>query len=97
MITDCVFDETVTVLRFQSGRHDVAAAAGRVLRGSEGVRLVPVGPPAFEEAWTLFLERPDKRWSFADCTSFVVMEDLDIRKAASFDRNFAEAGFAVLP
>jgi hypothetical protein len=32
-----------------------------------------------------------------NCTSFVLMENLGLRKALAFDRNFAEAGFAMIP
>jgi len=51
----------------------------------------------FEAAWSLFLDRADKRWSFTDCTSFVLMENLGIRKAVTFDGNFRQAGFAMFP
>jgi len=51
----------------------------------------------FDAAWSLFLDLPDNGWSFTDCTSFVLMENLDILHALSFDRNFSEAGFGVLP
>jgi len=39
----------------------------------------------------------DKRWSFTDCTSFVLMQNLGIRKALTFDANFRQAGFATFP
>jgi len=97
VLSDYVFDETLTTLLFQSGRHDVAAAAGRAILESEALRMVRVEAPVFEDAWALFLERPDKRWSFTDCTSFVLMDHLNIRSALAFDRNFSEAGFALLP
>jgi predicted nucleic acid-binding protein len=97
VLSDFVFDETVTTLRFRAGRHDVAAAAGRVILESKAFDRVSVEAPVFQAAWSLFLERPDKHWSFTDCTSFALMENLDLRKALAFDRNFAEAGFAVLP
>ena len=97
VLSDYVFDETVTTLRFQSRRHDVAVTAGKAILESKAFDRVSVEEPVFEAAWSLFLERPDKRWSFTDCTSFVLMENLDLRKALAFDRNFVEAGFAVIP
>ena len=48
-------------------------------------------------SWKLFVRRSEKRWSFTDCTSFVLMNNLDLRKALAFDRNFVEAGFAMIP
>ena len=97
VLSDYVFDETITTLRFQSGRHDVAAAAGRAILDSKGFDRVSVEPPVFEAAWSVFLDRADKPWSFTDCTSFVLMENLGIRKALAFDANFRQAGFATFP
>lgn len=97
VLSDYVFDETITTLRFQSGRHDVAAAAGDAILGSKAFERVTVEAPVFEAAWSLFRERTDKPWSFTDCTSFVLMENLGIRKALAFDANFRQAGFAVFP
>ncbi len=43
------------------------------------------------------LERPGKTYSFADCTSFVLMRRLGITRAATLDADFAREGFEVLP
>lgn len=94
--TDYIFDETITAILFHSNRHDIAAAAGKTLRESS-LEMVRIEPPVFEAAWSLFLDHPDKHWSFTDCTSFVLMEKLGIRGALTFDRNFREAGFATFP
>ena len=51
----------------------------------------------FETAWSLLLDGEDKRWSFTNCTSFVLMEREGIRKALTWDENFVQAGFARLP
>ena len=97
VFSDYVFDETVTALVVQSKRHEMASAAGRAILESKNLRLVRVESPAFEAAWKLFVRRSDKRWSFTDCTSFVLMENLGIRKALTFDANFRQAGFAMFP
>ena len=97
VFSDYVFDETVTALVMRSKRHDLASAAGRAVLTSRNLRLVRVESPAFEEAWKLFVRRSDKRWSFTDCTSFVLMDNLGIRKALTFDANFRQAGFATFP
>jgi hypothetical protein len=44
----------------------------------------------------LFMERRDKDWSLADCISFLVMEDRQIREAATSDKHFEEANFVAL-
>src|SRR5213594_42433 len=97
VLSDYVFDETVTALVVRSRRHDLASAAGRAILDSKNLRMVRVESPAFAAAWKLFVRRSDKRWSFTDCTSFVLMENMDLRKALAFDRNFVEAGFAMIP
>ncbi len=97
ILSDYVFDETVTTLRLRSRRHDIAATAGRTIMESETLRMARIEPPVFEAAWSLFVDRSDKEWSFTDCTSFALMESLGIRKALSFDENFRQAGFATLP
>jgi len=87
----------IATIRFKSGRHDVAAAAGHAILKSTAFERVFVEPPVFDAAWSLFLDRADKPWSFTDCTSFVLMENLGIRKAVAFDANFRQAGFATFP
>jgi hypothetical protein len=49
-----------------------------------------------ELAKQIILRYQDKRFSFTDAISFVVMERLGIRFAFSFDRNFAQYGFTSL-
>ena len=44
-------------------------------------------------AWTLCQSRSDKPWSLVDCTSFVLMQQLNIQQALTTDRHFEQAGF----
>jgi len=50
-----------------------------------------------ERAQQILFQYTDKDFSFADAISFAVMERLDIRRAFTFDRDFAQYGFTVLP
>lgn len=97
LYSDYVFDETVTTTLALTRRHEAAKKVGETLRASLLFRMARVDEAAFEEAWLLFRERPEKEWSFTDCTSFVLMERLGLKRALSFDRNFREAGFATFP
>src|SRR5206468_6383887 len=97
VLSDYGFDETVTALVVRSKRHDLASAAGRAILDSKNLRIVRVESPAFATAWKLFVRRSDKRWSFTDCTSFVLMDNLGIHNAVTFDANFQQAGFAMFP
>jgi predicted nucleic acid-binding protein len=50
-----------------------------------------------ELAWKLFLRYDDKGFSMMDCTSFAGMQQLGLRRAFTFDRHRAQAGFEPLP
>lgn len=97
VLIDYVFEETVTTLLYRSGRHGVAARAGEALRGPRALGMLHVVAGVLDAAWALFLDRKDKRGSFTDCTAFVLMGNLGIRKAVTFDANFRQAGFATFP
>jgi uncharacterized protein len=72
--------------------------ASGFLRDTERSRLVIVRSRASDEdlAKQVIFRHQDKRFSFTDAISFVVMERLAIRYAFSFDRNFAQYGLTVL-
>ncbi len=38
----------------------------------------------------------DKTWGLMDCISFVVMREMKITDALTFDKHFAQAGFNIL-
>jgi len=94
--TDYVLDESFTLLRHRAGLAPVARLS-TLLRESPSIRRVRIGEAVFEEGLRLMLSRPDKKWSFTDCTSFVTMRETRIARAFTWDHNFAEAGFEVLP
>ncbi len=94
--TDYVLDETFTLLRLRAGLAPVARLSA-LLRESPSIRRVRIGEAAFEESLRLMLSQPDKKWSFTDCTSFVTMRETRIPRAFTWDHNFAEAGFEILP
>jgi uncharacterized protein len=97
ILHDYVFDEMVTTLRSHSRSHQVAVAAGEAIWRSRTTELLPVNRPTMEAAWKLFVDRPDRLWSFTDCVSFVVMGQQGLREALSFDENFKQAGFITRP
>ena len=60
---------------------------------SAHLRIVFVGPEIEDEA-IRWLRRHDERpYSFVDATSFLVMRDLKISNALTFDADFTAAGF----
>ncbi|NET48919.1 MAG: type II toxin-antitoxin system VapC family toxin [Merismopedia sp. SIO2A8] len=44
-------------------------------------------------AWSLCQARPDKPWSLADCSSFVIMQQMAITTALTTDHHFEQAGY----
>lgn len=91
-----VFDETVTLCLYRLGR-DAAVRVGETLLDTRSVDLVRTTPDDEAKAWKLFCARADKDYSFTDCTSFVMMSRLGVRKAAALDEDFRREGFDVLP
>ncbi|HHV61663.1 MAG TPA: type II toxin-antitoxin system VapC family toxin [Firmicutes bacterium] len=95
-VLDYVLDETFTRLRLTIG-HSPAAAFGNAIMTSNLYTVVNVDARIFRLAWGWFKKYDDKDFSFTDCTSFVVMKALKLEKAFTFDRHFAQAGFACCP
>lgn len=56
-----------------------------------------IGAARAEKARRWFFTWKDERFSFTDCTSFVVMEEMRIRKALTTHRRFSQAGFETVP
>lgn len=85
--TDHILVESWTLLRVRIHRNAAEAFWGG-LRG--GVAVVePVGAADLQAAWTIGQDFPDQDFSLVDRTSFAVMERLGLRRAASFDDDFA--------
>ena len=95
MTSNFVFDETVTFCRLRFG-HQPAATVGETLRDPAVVNLVRVSVEDEVRAWRLFCDRPDKEYSYTDCTSFVLMRRLGLNEALSLDRDFQREGFSML-
>lgn len=66
------------------------------LRDSPGVKIIPQSSEQFDRAVQLYRERVDKQWSLTDCSSFLLMTELNITEALAHDRHFEQAGFRVL-
>jgi hypothetical protein len=56
-----------------------------------------VTPAQISRAWILFKQHAAAGWSFTDCTSKVVIDDLGIATAIALDNHFRQFGVAVLP
>jgi len=66
------------------------------LLANASVLVVPTAESSFEQAFRLYKERPDKRWSLIDCSSFALMNRFGIEGALTSDKHFEQAGFRAL-
>jgi predicted nucleic acid-binding protein len=94
--TSYILDEVVTFFNSRN-QHAKAVELGKRLISSSSVQLIHVNESLFFEAWQYFEQFSDKSYSLTDCISFVLMEQLKIRTALTFDNHFVQAGFERLP
>lgn len=95
--SDYVLDESYTIIRIRAG-HKVAVQFGEALRASRLLRIEHITAEIIEAAWRTFKDYSDHEFSFTDCTSFVLMEQLGIEAAFTYDAHFKEYGrFLVNP
>ena len=94
--TDYVIDETLTLIRFRLGLR-AAARWWAQIDASSRIRWERIDASRAEKARTWFFDWTDKEFSFTDCTSFVVMEELNLQRALTTDRHFSQAGFETVP
>lgn len=95
VMTDYILDEAVTAALTRIGR-ETAVSVGEFILGSAIVRLVWLDEPTKREAWEYFKRHSDKKYSYTDCTSFVLMKDMKVTKYLSFDEHFKQAGFSTI-
>lgn len=94
--TSFILDEVVTFFN-NRGYHDRAVEVGNNLLESPSVRFIHVDKSLFYDGWRYFQQHKDKDYSLTDCISFVVMQQLGIRIAFTFDHHFSQAGFITEP
>ena len=94
--TSFVFAETTALLNGR-GFHRAAKEVGNDLLTNPDFELVFVERDLFDAGWKYLERHEDKRYSFADCVSFVLMERRGISTVLTFDRHFAQAGFEMVP
>jgi len=92
VITDYILNETITTMLARAGHRD-AVKAGNYLLKSNIINIIWLDKKLKLRAWEYFKRHRDKRYSFTDCTSFVLMKDMGIRHYIAFDEHFSQAGF----
>lgn len=95
--TNFILDETFTLFRSQLGKSKTLKLRNSIAQSLKSIRIIRIYTVDEKKAWHYFEKLPGRGISFTDCTSFVIMKRNGIKKAFTFDRDFAEAGFTVIP
>ena len=93
--SDYVIDETITTI-LSRGNHSMSIFAGEVLFTSSLINRVFVVPHYFQPTWEFYKKCKDKTFNFTDVSCFLIMKELNIQKAFSFDREFTQAGIELI-
>ena len=91
-----ILDEMVTRLRMTVGV-EIAVRAAERLWGDDRYRIHTVDRALEEEALKRLRKYADHRLSFTDCTTMVLLEQLDINRIFAFDDDFRKLGYYVVP
>jgi predicted nucleic acid-binding protein len=89
--SDYVLDESYTIIRLRAG-HKIAVQFGEMIQATGLIEIKYLTKEILREAWQIFKSFSDKEFSFTDCTSFALMESLQIKKAFTFDDHFKQYG-----
>jgi predicted nucleic acid-binding protein len=96
LTSDYRVDETLTLLSVRH-RSELAIEAGREFFQETIAQLTFLTSEQINRAWILFQQRARAGWSFTDCTSKVLIEDVKLKAAAALDRHFREFGIDIYP
>ncbi len=94
--TSYIFDEIVTFFNSRNF-HAKAVEIGQRILYDSNLQFIQVDEYRFNRAWEYFKQHNDKSYSLTDCISFIVMKQLGISIALTFDNHFIQAGFQKLP
>jgi len=66
------------------------------LQKDRTVEIVSITQELIDTAFQLFVSRHDKSWGMTDCMSFIVMQQMNLKKALTADKHFIQGGFRAL-
>lgn len=73
-----------------------AASLIENLQVNPSISIIAQTDEIFQQALTLYKQRPDQAWSYTDCASFCIMQQQGILEALAYDKHFEQAGFIAL-
>ncbi|QWR78745.1 type II toxin-antitoxin system VapC family toxin [Candidatus Magnetomonas plexicatena] len=92
LLTNFIFDEALTLCVTRTN-HETAVKMGEFIFSSNIIEIVWLNEELQRKAWEYFKRHSDKIYSFTDCTSFLVMQKMEMQLFFSFDEDFKRAGF----
>ncbi|MEQ8192747.1 MAG: PIN domain-containing protein [Candidatus Eremiobacterota bacterium] len=99
--TNFILDETYTGLLYKAG-HTVAVDFGERIRNTEAIKIIYITETIEDRSWKMFKQYSDKKFSFTDCTSFIIVQDLLStgdkvqRMIFTADNHFNQMGYEIL-
>ncbi len=84
--------DSLSRLKFRS----LAQKTIELIHADNTFEIIPSSTALFKQACALFNQRPDKEWGLTDCSSFVIMQHLELRAVLTADQHFEQAGFQAL-
>jgi uncharacterized protein len=96
VLTELILAEVATRLRALAGAERGASVALSLLE-SRRYEVLFADNGLLRGAIPRMARLSDKRLSLTDCVSFEVMDRLGLRDAFSFDRDFRDCGYAMVP
>jgi len=66
------------------------------IRNAQWIEVVHVSEDLDERSWQFMAKHRDKKFSFVDCSSFILMKEYGLSAAVTSDRHFEQAGFVRL-
>ena len=86
--SDYVIDEAITLTKAKLNNPQVSVILAEELSSEKAAKIIYVAPDYLPRALEIYKKYSDQKFSFTDCTSFAIMEKLNIEEALAFDRHF---------
>ncbi len=77
-------------------QRSAASRTAEAFGKSSDTKVIAQTTGQFQSALRRYKMATDKAWSLTDCASFLIMEEMGIREALTYDQHFVQAGFKAL-
>jgi uncharacterized protein len=97
--TNLILAEAITLLRYHL-HHAAAVRFHQLLQQMvDGglFEVVRISEEHEANAWSIFEKYSDQKFSYTDCTSFAVMQELNLTDVFTGDHHFSILGFSLTP